>query len=441
MSLPTGDLPSQSLRPEGAYPFPDIASPNFDINRPFTDAHDTPPSPLTPSPDSLTSDQTDTAAHLTRRVSARVAERLESGGSSAHDADSGMSEDAPPATPTKSKGKAKQALTPKSTLGTDDLTAPKTATSGKLPTGKAETAAAGIKRIDAGMSALVARIGALAARVEKGTPEIAETVATLQSRLTDLAQSMASPTPSPSVVNLETAVSRLIASANGTTKGMDTLHAENNANAAALASAEAHIRRLEDQVATMQATIDKLLAGNLRVAHPAADARDLGLPPAKRPRTVSNGDDHTLGPAWTVNRSDSAPQSYTSYTRTSHTRAPAHLPAYQSMEIPRAPDVLPTPIPSGSQQSSTSAAAATVEIGPLLWSRDITGQVKALIALVLPGGNSINFKGFRAIRTANNLFVNACFVSNRDANLFVNAWNANPPSQYTSTSVRFAGNE
>jgi hypothetical protein len=69
---------------------------------------------------------------------------------------------------------------------------------------------------------------------------------------------------------------------------------------------------------------------------------------------------------------------------------------------------------------------AGVDIGPIDWGKDISGQVRGLITR-MKHGNTIDAEAVEAV-----------FPNNVAAIRFVNAWEAAPPPGYEKTSVSFA---
>ncbi|KAJ7798921.1 hypothetical protein B0H14DRAFT_3788860 [Mycena olivaceomarginata] len=84
---------------------------------------------------------------------------------------------------------------------------------------------------------------------------------------------------------------------------------------------------------------------------------------------------------------------------------------------------------------------AGVDIGPISWGKDISGQVRGLIAR-MKRGNSIDAEAVKALYAKrfpkNNKFVTAFFPTNVAAIQFVNAWEMAPPQGFEKTSVSFA---
>ncbi|KAJ7328353.1 hypothetical protein DFH08DRAFT_1084492 [Mycena albidolilacea] len=84
---------------------------------------------------------------------------------------------------------------------------------------------------------------------------------------------------------------------------------------------------------------------------------------------------------------------------------------------------------------------AGVDIGPIGWSKDISGQVRGLIAR-MKHGNTIDAEAVKALYAKrfpkNNKFVTAFFPTNVAAIQFINAWEVAPPPGYEKTPVSFA---
>jgi hypothetical protein len=82
-----------------------------------------------------------------------------------------------------------------------------------------------------------------------------------------------------------------------------------------------------------------------------------------------------------------------------------------------------------------------VDIGPIGWGKDISGQVRGLIAR-MKRGNTIDAEAVKALYAKrfpkNNKSVTAFFPNNVAAIQFVNAWEAAPPPGYEKTSISFA---
>jgi hypothetical protein len=84
--------------------------------------------------------------------------------------------------------------------------------------------------------------------------------------------------------------------------------------------------------------------------------------------------------------------------------------------------------------------ACGVNIGPINWGTDISAQVRALIAL-MPRGKIIDREALKALYAErfpkDSKFVTAVFPNNVAAIQFVNAWEAEPPPGFETTSVSF----
>ncbi|KAJ7725431.1 hypothetical protein DFH07DRAFT_970874 [Mycena maculata] len=82
-----------------------------------------------------------------------------------------------------------------------------------------------------------------------------------------------------------------------------------------------------------------------------------------------------------------------------------------------------------------------VDIGPMNWGKDISGEVHGLIAR-MPRANTIDAEAVRAVYAKpfpkNDKFVTAFFPTNVAAIQFVNAWASGHPPGFEKTSVSFA---
>lgn len=113
---------------------------------------------------------------------------------------------------------------------------------------------------------------------------------------------------------------------------------------------------------------------------------------------------------------------------------PAAPPATSYVDLTSAA-VPEAPPPISAQQN------AGVDIGPIAWGKDISGQARGLIAR-MPRGNTIDTDAVKTLYAKrfpkNNKFITAYFPTNVTAIQFVNAWAAAPAPGYEKTSVSFA---
>ncbi|KAJ6569209.1 hypothetical protein B0H19DRAFT_691907 [Mycena capillaripes] len=304
----------------------------------------------------------------------------------------------PPTPASKGRGRTSTVADPPST------TAPATTVLKTAPAGKSESGIAGIKRLDANM-------GAMAARIEDHIAQFHEHVADVKDDLTltrNQLKSFAADATGLGVASGFTAkdmlehptIRALVASNNASVGTIDALRAEVTSLTSAMANMRGdHRKRKHDDDTSMY-------------------SEDVFLPAVKRVARVSDIAS-TVAPAYNDIPTAPPPISYVDPT-------PSAAPG----SVPDAP-------PPVSAQQTTGA----VDIGPINWGKDISGQVRGLIGRMSRGKNidADAVKNVYAKRfPKNNKFVTAYFPTNVAAIQFVNAWEAAPPAGYEKTSVSFA---
>jgi hypothetical protein len=130
-----------------------------------------------------------------------------------------------------------------------------------------------------------------------------------------------------------------------------------------------------------------------------------------------------------------------------HSHEPAHTLMAASASVPAAPapvsyvDLTSAGAVPDAPPPVSATQHAGVDIGPISWGKDISGQVRGLIAR-MKRGNSIDAEAVKALYAKrfpkNNKFVTAFFPTNVAAIQFVNAWEMAPPQGFEKTSVSFA---
>ncbi|KAJ6603971.1 hypothetical protein B0H10DRAFT_2229491 [Mycena sp. CBHHK59/15] len=116
-------------------------------------------------------------------------------------------------------------------------------------------------------------------------------------------------------------------------------------------------------------------------------------------------------------------------------------------DIPTAPpaagnhyDAAPGSIPKAPPAISAHQNTA-VEIGPMQWDKDISGQVRALIGR-MARGNTIDTDAVKTLHAKrfpkNNRFITVFFPTSIAAIQFVNGWAAAPAPGFERVSVSFA---
>ncbi|KAK7051965.1 hypothetical protein R3P38DRAFT_1631920 [Favolaschia claudopus] len=283
------------------------------------------------------------------------------------------------------------------------------AASGTLPTVLMARAlpdsydAQGIRRLDANMAALASRLehhisghGESLARLDGDISTLRDQVKTVVS---DKGTPLASFTAQDMLVH--PTIQALIASNNQSVNTLESLRAEVATLHAAIHDADRKRKRDDDSVMYSE---------------------DVFLPAVKRVRD----NQHIRESANTVVSSAAAfpaappPLSFIDLTGAGPSNAGA------------APEA-PAPIPANN--------VAGVDIGPIAWGKDISGQVRALIAR-MKRGHTIDADAVKNLYAKrfpkNNKFVTAYFPTNVAAIQFVNAWEAAPPAGYERTSICFA---
>ncbi|KAJ6506978.1 hypothetical protein C8R45DRAFT_514334 [Mycena sanguinolenta] len=270
------------------------------------------------------------------------------------------------------------------------------------PSGKAEAAASGIRRLDSNM-------GAMASRIEHHITDHQDTIARLDTELASVRnhlKSVAQDTTAPS--STFTAKDML---AHPTIAALITA---NNQSVNTIESLRSTLANLQAKVAVMHEADRKRKHDDSTIY-----SEDVFLPAVKRVREGVDLLDtaNTVAPANTSFPTAPPPVSYVDLTSAG-------------------PGTVPDAPPPVSATQTTG-----VDIGPINWGKDISGQVRGLIAR-MQRGNTIDADAIKAVYAKrfpkNNKFVTAFFPTNVTAIQFVNAWAAAPPPGYERTSVSFA---
>ncbi|KAJ7908551.1 hypothetical protein B0H13DRAFT_2331321 [Mycena leptocephala] len=296
--------------------------------------------------------------------------------------------DSAPTTPT-AKGKGKTSTTAlESSASTPAVAALKPA-----PAGKSESAVSGIRRLDSNMAAMASRIESHITQFHEHAAEVKDDLNLVRSQV----QSVVADT-----ANVPNAFSAKDMLAHPTIRA---LIASNNSSSTIAEMRTADRKRKHDDDTTIYSE-DVFLPAVKRVAH----THDI------QTTVTSVQNDVPAAPA---------PISYVDLTANA---GPVHV-------VPGAVPDAPAPI------SAAQHNAAGVDIGPIGWGKDISGQVRGLIAR-MPRGKNIDTDAVKAVYAKrfpkNNKFVTAFFPTNVAAIQFVNAWEAAPPAGYEKTSVSFA---
>jgi hypothetical protein len=103
------------------------------------------------------------------------------------------------------------------------------------------------------------------------------------------------------------------------------------------------------------------------------------------------------------------------------------------------PQASPTSVDPG--ESISAEQLVGVEIGPLRWGDNISGNVRGLITQ-MARGHTVDTDAVKKLyvkcSTTNKNFVTAYFPTNIAAIQFVNAWSAAPAPGFESVSVSFS---
>ncbi|KAF7361577.1 hypothetical protein MSAN_01191700 [Mycena sanguinolenta] len=270
------------------------------------------------------------------------------------------------------------------------------------PTGKAEAAASGIRRLDSNMAAV-------SSRIEHHITDYHDSIARLDADLGSLRNQV------KSVVQDATAPSATFSAndmlAHPTVRALIT---SNNQSVSTIEALRTTVANLEATVAVMREA-DR--AGKRRHDDTTMYSEDVLLPAVKRVREGSDLLDtaHTVVPA--------------------SANLPTAPPPVPYVDLTSAGAVPDAPPPVSANQN------AGVDIGPINWGKDISGQVRGLIAR-MQRGHTIDADAVKAVYAKrfpkNNKFVTAFFPTNVAAIQFVNAWATAPPPGYEKTSVSFA---
>ncbi|KAJ6465243.1 hypothetical protein DFH09DRAFT_1381965 [Mycena vulgaris] len=308
-----------------------------------------------------------------------------------------------PAPSTPAKAKRAAATTPAASAPTATATQAAPGTLKPAPSGKAEVAAAGIKRLDANM-------GAMASRVEDYISTNDDKISYVEAHLKKLADDVAG----SALVNPPAA---------GLTASDIVAHPTVRALISANNSSVDIIDALRKDISSLQAEVTSLRSEGAKRKRDADDSPthsdDVFLPAVKRvtPSTVVTANPL---PAVALVASTYPTEAY-------------------SYDVPAAPPAAPAagaaPPPAIAAHQNTA-----VDVGPIGWGKDISGQVRALIAR-LPRANTIDPEAVKSLHAKrfpkNNRFVTVFFPSNIAAIQFVNAWAAAPAPGFEKVSVSF----
>ncbi|EJD47526.1 hypothetical protein AURDEDRAFT_113426 [Auricularia subglabra TFB-10046 SS5] len=118
--------------------------------------------------------------------------------------------------------------------------------------------------------------------------------------------------------------------------------------------------------------------------------------------------------------------------------APPLLPApIAAPPAPAAPmPVAPQPMPAAQAQAATAPGptpGVSVTVGPMRWSKDITGQVRTLIS-IMPHGQTVS-RNVRASRAGGN-YVYVTFPTIADAHHFAAMWNMARPAGFETVDAQ-----
>ncbi|KAK6981055.1 hypothetical protein R3P38DRAFT_2579139, partial [Favolaschia claudopus] len=272
------------------------------------------------------------------------------------------------------------------------------------PPGKAEAAASGVRRLDSNMGAVASRLEDHISKHGESLARVDSDLASLRDHVKKIVSDKGTPLSSFTAQDMlgHPTIQALIASNNQSVKTIESLRAEVAALHAAVHDGDRNGKRKRDD--------DTLIY-----------SEDVFLPAVKRVR-----DNHDIRDTANTVVAASAgiptapqPLSYIDLTGAGPSNAGI------------APDA-PPPVPA----NNTSG----VDIGPIGWGKDISGQVRALIAR-MKRGHTIDADAVKNLYAKrfpkNNKFVTAYFPTNVAAIQFVNAWEAAPPAGYERTSISF----
>ncbi|KAJ7837575.1 hypothetical protein B0H14DRAFT_3702551 [Mycena olivaceomarginata] len=360
-----------------------------------------------------------------------------------------------------------------------------TATLKTAPSGKSEAAAAGIKRLDANM-------GAMSACIEGHIADTEDKHSHTTAHLKKLADDIAAAGHGPATTGTFTVNDML---AHPTFRAL--LDA-NNASVDAISTMRGEIRSLRSIVDASQVSaakrkrnaddtpvhsndvflpaVKRITASTIVPANPlpsvalnagpvAADA-----PAAYHPYPVADAPAaYHLYPAVDVPAAyhpypaADAPAAYHPYSAAAGgvPDGPQPTPAYNTAAyqpypaggVPNAPPAIPayhataTAGPSSVPDAPPSVSAhqnTAVEVGPVNWGKDISGQVCGLITR-MPRANTIDANAVKDLYAKripkNNRYVTAFFPTNVSAIQFVNGWSNGPaPGYEKDTAVFSSGN-
>ncbi|EJD39237.1 hypothetical protein AURDEDRAFT_116190, partial [Auricularia subglabra TFB-10046 SS5] len=118
--------------------------------------------------------------------------------------------------------------------------------------------------------------------------------------------------------------------------------------------------------------------------------------------------------------------------------APPPLPApITAPQAPAAPmPVAPQPMPAAQAQAAAAPGptpGVSVTVGPMRWSKDITGQVRTLIS-IMPRGQTVS-RNVRASRAGGN-YVYVTFPTVADAHHFAAMWNMARPAGFETVDAQ-----
>ncbi|KAJ7705563.1 hypothetical protein B0H17DRAFT_1193222 [Mycena rosella] len=181
---------------------------------------------------------------------------------------------------------------------------------------------------------------------------------------------------------------------------------------------------LRAETASLRAEVTELHAAKRKrdVGEAPTYSDDVFLPAVKR-----------ISPSTVVTANPLPPVALVAHTYP--TDIPTAPPAAGS-HYDAAPGFVPKAPPAVSAHQNTA-----VEIGPMQWDKDISGQVRALIGRMARGStiDADAVKSLHAKRFAkNNRFITVFFPTNIAAIQFVNGWAAAPAPGFERVSVSFA---
>ncbi|KAJ7087499.1 hypothetical protein C8R44DRAFT_893201 [Mycena epipterygia] len=283
--------------------------------------------------------------------------------------------------------------------------------------GKAESAAAGVKRLDSNM-------GALASHLEDHIDQCQHDMTLTRGQVKTMAQDMGAAGMGTS--NSFTARDML---------DHPTFRALLDANNSSVST----IEELRTEIASLHAKFEAADHKRKREHHDTVMySEDVFLPAVKRVQTTAASattllQANTLPPVALAAppASVSAPTNYYDVPTAPPPTSYVDLTGAGASSIPEAPPAVPA-----NKNNGTG-----VDVGPVAWGKDISGQVRGLIAR-MPRGNTIDSDAVRELYAKrfhkNNRFITVYFPTNVTAIQFVNAWAAAPAPGYEKVSVSFA---